>query len=79
MRVSRIGLDIAKNVFQLHSVDGEGRAVLRKRLWRGQVAAFFASLLRCLMGRDACGGAHTVGRVLCAEQVTRFDCWRRSS
>ncbi len=64
MRVSTIGLDIAANVFQLHGVDGEGRAVLRKRLRRGQVAAFFANLPRCLVGLEACGGAHYWARVV---------------
>ena len=64
MRVSTIGLDIAKNVFQVHGVDERGRTVLRKRLRRGQVAEFFANLPRCIVGLEACGGAHYWTRVL---------------
>ncbi len=64
MRVSTIGLDIAKNVVQVHGVDGKGRAVLRKRLREGQVAALFANRPRCLVGLKACGGAHYWARVL---------------
>lgn len=56
--VSTIGIDIAKHVFQLHGVDGAGEVVLRRRLRRGQVAAFFAALPRCIVGIEACGTAH---------------------
>jgi transposase len=56
--VSTIGVDIAKHVFQLHGVDGAGEVVLRRRLRRGQVAAFFAALPRCIVGIEACGTAH---------------------
>jgi len=48
--ITTIGLDLAKNVFQIHGVDGLGTAVLRKRLRRGQLLAFFAGLPRCLVG-----------------------------
>lgn len=58
MKVTRIGLDLAKNIFQVHGVDGRGVAVLRKRLRRDQVLAFFARLQPCLIGVEACGGAH---------------------
>jgi transposase len=44
--VTTVGLDLAKTVFQVHGIDGSGAAVLRKRLRRGQVLAFFASLPR---------------------------------
>ena len=57
-------LDIAKNVFQVHGVDERGRTVLRKRLRRRQVAEFFANLPRCIVGLEACGGAHYWTRVL---------------
>ena len=56
-RVTTIGLDIAKNVFQADGVDARGRVVLRKRLARAKVVAFFANLPRCLVGLEACGGA----------------------
>jgi transposase len=58
MTITTIGLDLAKNVFQVHGVDERGVAVLRKQLRRDQVATFFAKLQPCLIGVEACGGAH---------------------
>lgn len=58
MKITTIGLDLAKNVFQVHGVDEQGKAVLRKQLRRNQVAAFFANLPPCLVGMEACGSAH---------------------
>ncbi len=58
MNSTTIGLDIAKNVFQLHGVDQRGKAVLHKQLKRGQVLADFANFPPCLVGLEACGGAH---------------------
>lgn len=58
MQVTTIGLDIAKSVFQVHGVDEQGRTVLRKRLSRGRVLAFFANLPPCVVGLEACPGAH---------------------
>ncbi len=57
-----VGLDLAKNVFQVHGADGAGRAVLRKKLRRAQVLAFFSQLPRCAVAMEACGGAHFWGR-----------------
>ncbi len=57
-----VGLDLAKNVFQVHGADGTGRAVLRKKLRRTQVLAFFIQLPRCVVAMEACGGAHFWGR-----------------
>jgi transposase len=57
-----IGLDPAKNVFQAHGADASGRAVLRKKLRRDQVLAFFAQLPACVVAMEACGGAHFWGR-----------------
>jgi len=59
-----IGLDIAKNVFHVHGVDGLGATVLRRQLRRGQVEAFFAKLPPTLVGLEACGGAHHWARVI---------------
>jgi transposase len=59
-----IGLDLAKNVFQVHGVDAEGGVVLRKRLRRGQVERFFAGLAPAVVGMEACGGAHHWARLL---------------
>ena len=64
MKVSMIGLDLAKNVFQVHGVDAAGSVVLRKRLRRGQVERFFATLAPAVVGMEACGGAHYWARVL---------------
>ena len=50
MKITTIGLDIAKQVFQVHAADAEGRVVLRKRLRRNQLAAFFANLPPCVAG-----------------------------
>jgi transposase len=63
-KVSMIGLDLAKNVFQVHGVDASGQVVLRRQLRRGQVERFFAKLEPCQVGMEACGGAHYWGRVV---------------
>lgn len=57
-----IGLDLAKNVFQAHGADCAGRLVLRKKLRREQVLAFFGSLPPCMVAMEACGGSHFWGR-----------------
>jgi transposase len=58
MNIKVIGLDLAKNVFQVHGVDGSGRALLRRQLKRREVREFFAKLSPTLVGMEACGGAH---------------------
>jgi transposase len=57
-----VGLDLAKNVFQVHGADGSGRGVLRKKLRRDQVLVFFGQLPSCVVAMEACGGAHFWGR-----------------
>lgn len=59
-----VGLDLAKNVFQVHGADSEGRAVLRKKLRRAQAIEFFAKLPPCLVATGACGSAHFRAREL---------------
>ena len=61
-----IGLDLAKSVFQVHGVSADGTAVLRRQLRRGQVLAFFSRLEPCLIGMEACSGAHHWARELAA-------------
>ena len=61
-----IGLDLAKNVFQVHGVDTEGAVVCRRQLRRSQVLVFFARLGPCLVGMEACAGAHHWARELVA-------------
>jgi len=64
--ITTIGLDLAKNVFQVHGVDETGTVVVVKRLRRGQVIGFFASLPQCLIGMEACATAHHWARELAA-------------
>ena len=64
MQVVRIGLDLAKYVFEVHGVDGQGNVVIRKTLRRGSVSTFFANLPPCLVGMEASNGAHYWARVL---------------
>jgi transposase len=64
MEITTIGLDLAKNVFQVHGVNERGKAVLRKQLKRDQVAPFFANLPPCLIGIEACASAHHWARKL---------------
>ncbi len=60
--ISTVGLNLAKTVFQVHVADGSGQAVLRRKLRRHQVLAFFAQLPSCVVAMEACGGAHFWGR-----------------
>jgi transposase len=64
MKITTIGIDLAKNVFQVHGVDEHGRAVLKKQLKRDQMAVFFANLPPCLIGMEACGSSHYWARKL---------------
>lgn len=64
MKVTTIGLDIAKSVFQVHGMDERGKGTLCARLKRGEVLAFFAKLAPCLIGIEAGGGAHYWAREL---------------
>ncbi len=61
-----IGLDLAKSVFQVHGVCADGRVVLRRQLRRGQVLTFFSRMEPCLIGTEACSGAHYWARELSA-------------
>jgi transposase len=64
MKITTVGIDLAKNVFQVHGVNEHGKAALKRQLEREQVAAFFANMPRCLIGMEACGGAHHWARKL---------------
>lgn len=66
MKVSTMGLDLAKNVFQVHGLDEAGEVIVRKALRRRQVLPFFERLEPCLIGMEACGTSHYWGRELCA-------------
>src|SRR4029079_17404814 len=62
--ITTIGLDLAKHVFQVHGIDAQGTTVLRKRLRRGQVLAFFSRIPRCVVGLEACATSHYWAREL---------------
>ena len=64
MQVTTIGLDIAKNVFQVHGIDATEKVVVRKQLRRGQLIKFFEALAPCLIGMEACATAHYWAREL---------------
>ena len=59
-----VGLDIAKSVFQVHGIDGEGKVVVRRRLKRSRVLPYFASIEHCRIGIEACASAHFWAREL---------------
>jgi transposase len=66
MNITQVGIDLAKLVFQVHGVDARGKVLLRKQLKRHQIVAFFAQMPPCLVGMEACGGAHFWARKLTA-------------
>src|ERR671938_1804099 len=63
-QVTTVGLDLAKNLFQVHGADAQGRPVLKRRLSRVKVLEFFATLPACLVGIEACAAAHYWAREL---------------
>ena len=65
-RVTRVGLDLAKNVFQVHGVDAEGEVVVVRKLRRAAALPFFGRLNPCIVAMEACGGAHHWGREIAA-------------
>ena len=70
MKITTVGIDLAKNVFQVHGVDERGKAVLKKQLKRHQVLVLFSNMPPCLIGMEACGGAHFWARRLQAQGHT---------
>lgn len=64
MTVKTVGLDLAKDVFQVHGISETGRKVFNKKIKRAKLLAFFETLPRCLVGMEACGSAHHWGREL---------------
>ena len=64
MQITTIGLDIAKNVFQVHGIDGDEKVVVRRQLRRSQIIGFFQELAPCLVGLEACATAHHWAREL---------------
>lgn len=66
MNISTVGLDLAKNVFQVHAIDDAGEVIVRRSLRRRQVLPFFTKLEPCLIGMEACGTSHHWARELAA-------------
>ena len=64
MEISTIGLDLAKNIFQVHGISVTGEVVVRKALRRAQMLSFFEKLPPCLVGIEACGTSHHWARDL---------------
>jgi len=64
MQVTTLGIDLAKNVFQVHGIDDHGKVILKKQLKRAQMAPYFINLPPCLIGIEACGSAHHWARKL---------------
>jgi len=64
MKITTIGIDLAKNVFQLHGINAQGKTVLEKQLRRDAMLMFFVNLPPCRVGMEACGGAHYWARKL---------------
>ena len=64
MKITTIGLDLAKNVFQIHAVDSASKVVLTRQLRRGKMLEFFANLSPCVVGMEACSGANYWAREL---------------
>ena len=64
MKATTVGIDLAKNVFQLHGVNEFGKTVIKKQLRRDQMAEYFVNVRACLIGMEACGSAHYWARKL---------------
>ena len=76
MQITTIGLDIAKNVFQVHGIDAKEKVVARKQLRRSRVITFFKALPPCLIGMEACATAHYWAREL--TKLGRSRDWGRA-
>ncbi len=65
MNISTVGVDLAKNVFQVHAIDDVGEVIVRRAPRRRRVIPFFSKLEPCLIGMEACGTSHFWARELC--------------
>jgi transposase len=65
-KITVIGLDLAKNVFQVHGANAQGKKILSRRLKRSELLEFFANIPTCRVGMEACGGAHEWARRIVA-------------
>lgn len=72
MEINTLGIDIGKNKFHLHGVNANGKVVLKKQLTRQKLYEFMANLNSCLVGMEACGGAHHLARTFRDLEVMMF-------
>jgi transposase len=77
MKITTIGIDLAKSVFQIHGVDGHGKTLLKKQIKRSEMAMFFSNIPPCLIGMEACGGAHYWARKLRCTVNSGHSCFKR--
>src|SRR5688500_16913771 len=61
-KITTVGIDLAKNTFSLHGVDASGKVLLRKTVSRARLTEVIAQLPPCLIGLEACSGAHEWAR-----------------
>lgn len=64
MKITRIGIDLGKTAFHVHAVDRKGKVLVERKLTRRALARFMRDLQPCLVGLEACGGAHHWARML---------------
>ncbi|MDO9012501.1 MAG: IS110 family transposase [Gallionella sp.] len=64
MKITTVGIDLAKLVFQIHGVDARGKVAVRRQLKRAEMSSYFVNLEPCLIGMEACGSAHFWARKL---------------
>ncbi|MBI5911308.1 MAG: transposase [Betaproteobacteria bacterium] len=64
MKIATVGIDLAKHVFSVHGIDEHGKAVLKRTINRGKVMEIMAGIGPCLVGVEACSGAHHWAREL---------------
>ena len=67
--VTRIGLDLAKRVFQDHAVDANGEIVVARKLARSRLVGFFSELPRCVVAMEACSSAHHLGAAIAGARL----------
>lgn len=64
MKITTIGIDLTKEMFQIHGLDTHGKVLVRKQLRRSEMAKYFSKLEPCLIGVEACGSTHHWARKL---------------
>ena len=73
MKITTVGIDLAKNLFQVHGIDVHDKVLIKMQLRRDQMATFFVNLPPCLIGIEACGSAHHWARPSSSRWATPCD------